>query len=95
MEEELQYLEDFLMEIELLDQIEAQLSKFNVFETLSMFHNEIRHSNVLSWLMKPKDNHGLGDIFLKKVITTNFSRESSIYEELRIINAGINYNRFK
>lgn len=29
---------------------------------------EIRHSNVLSWLLDYKGNHGLGSVFLEKLI---------------------------
>lgn len=66
MEEELEVLENFLMEIEMLDKIESRLSEFNVFETLKIFHTEIRHSNVLAWLIKPLENHGLGEYFIRK-----------------------------
>jgi hypothetical protein len=68
MEEELQVLEDFLMEIEILDDIESKVSVFNVFETLGLFHTEIRHSNVLAWLLKPQENHGLGESFFKNLL---------------------------
>ncbi|MCP3027027.1 PD-(D/E)XK nuclease family protein [Halobacillus sp. A5] len=61
-------LEHFLMDIEILDEIDSKLAHFNVFETLGMIHTEIRHSNVLSWLLSPTENHGLGDYVLKKVI---------------------------
>ncbi|SES13160.1 PD-(D/E)XK nuclease family protein [Salipaludibacillus aurantiacus] len=52
--QDLEHLENFMMEIELLDQIETKLSVFNVFETLDIYHTEIRHSNVLAWLLKPQ-----------------------------------------
>jgi hypothetical protein len=68
MEQELKAIENFLMDIELLDRIESSLSKFNVFETLNILHTEIRHSNVLAWLMKPLENHGLSDNFIRKLL---------------------------
>ncbi|MCP3032367.1 PD-(D/E)XK nuclease family protein [Halobacillus sp. A1] len=61
-------LERFLMDIEILDDIDSKLAHFNVFETLGMIHTEIRHSNVLSWLLTPNENHGLGDYVIKKVV---------------------------
>lgn len=61
-------LEEFLMDIEILDKIEAKLAHFNVFETLGVIHTEIRHSNVLSWLLTPTENHNLGDYVIKKVV---------------------------
>lgn len=60
-------LEEFLMDIEILEQVEKEVSVFNAFETLSIMHTEIRHSNVLAWLMTPMENHGLGDYILKKI----------------------------
>src|SRR5690606_20582815 len=61
-------LEEFLMDIEILDELEAKISEFNVFETLNIINTEIRHSNVLGWLLNPTENHGLGDYVLRKVI---------------------------
>lgn len=67
-DENLKCIEDFLMDIEILDKINTKISKFNAFESLGIVNNEIRHSNVLAWLFNPNDNHGLDDIFLKKFI---------------------------
>lgn len=35
--------------------------RFNAFDVLGIAKTEIRHSNVLAWLMDPAENHGLGD----------------------------------
>jgi len=67
-ENSLRELEEFLLDIEILDQLESKLNVFNLFETLDIHRTEIRHSNVIAWLMKPLENHGLGDIFLKKFL---------------------------
>ncbi|MGE7602985.1 PD-(D/E)XK nuclease family protein [Peribacillus sp. NPDC097675] len=66
--ENLAELEAFLLDIEILDQLESRLNVFNLFETLDIHRTEIRHSNVIAWLMKPLENHGLGDIFLRKFL---------------------------
>jgi hypothetical protein len=42
---------------------------FNPFNILAIENYEIRHSNVLAWLLNPNGNHGLGDYFLKKVLS--------------------------
>ncbi len=65
-------IEDLLMDMEIFEQIETKLSNFNAFETLGIVNAEIRHSNVLAWLLNPKENHGLGDVFIKKLIQTLF-----------------------
>lgn len=63
-------LKDFLMDIEILDQLELHSSKFNVFQTLGIVNAEIRHSNVMAWLLSPRENHDMGDYILKKLIQT-------------------------
>ena len=40
-------------------------SKFNTFDVLQYSDYEIRHSNVLAWLLRPDDTHGIGSRFLK------------------------------
>ena len=41
---------------------------FNVFDVLRNAEYEIRHSNVLAWLLDPNENHGIGDRFLRNFI---------------------------
>ncbi|MFA9397435.1 MAG: PD-(D/E)XK nuclease family protein [Clostridiaceae bacterium] len=71
-------IEELLMDMEIFEQIESKLSRFNVFETLGLVNTEIRHSNVLAWLLNPKENHGLGDVFIKKFIQTLFYLNKNI-----------------
>lgn len=49
-----------------LSQLEARLSQFNVFRVLRADKHEIRHSNMLAWLLDPEEAHGLGDRFLRR-----------------------------
>ena len=39
--------------------------EFNTFDVLQYADYEIRHSNVLAWLLRPDDTHGIGPRFLK------------------------------
>ena len=39
--------------------------EFNTFDVLQYANYEIRHSNVLAWLLRPGDTHGLGARFLE------------------------------
>lgn len=83
-------LEEFLKDIEILEPLERIRSEFNVFETLGIIHTEIRHSRVLSWLLDPSENHGLGDYVLKKFIqTAGFlhyyeQSENKLYDPLKL-----------
>lgn len=40
---------------------------FNAFDVLRYSDYEIRHSNVLAWLLTPGETHGVGDAFLRSV----------------------------
>lgn len=41
---------------------------FNVFEALGIAKQEIRHSRFLAYLLDPRESHGFGDRFLRKVL---------------------------
>lgn len=81
--QEIKALENFLMDIEILDTLETKLVNFNLFETLGIVNTEIRHSNVLAWLLSPRENHGLGDIILKVFVQRLFQQYNS---ELKNVN---------
>jgi hypothetical protein len=63
---DIEYLEEFVLSNPELDKLENLLSEFNIFETLNLTHAEIRHSNVIAWLLDPSANHGLGPYFIKQ-----------------------------
>lgn len=52
-------LKMFLLDLKSLEQI-TQKSKFNPFDVLKISRTEIRHSNMLAWLLDPNESHGLG-----------------------------------
>lgn len=68
LEEDWKKLERFLMDIDVLDDLNSYLTDFNAFETLGIVNTEIRHSNVLGWILDPHENHGMQDTYLKKFI---------------------------
>ena len=43
----------------------VESKEFNTFDVLRYADYEIRHSNVLAWLLRPADTHGIGSRFLK------------------------------
>ena len=55
-------LTNLLLDIDRLNELESR--KFNVFDVLKISRTEIRHSNVLAWLMDPYETHGLGHTVL-------------------------------
>ena len=60
-------LQRFLLDIDCLDELLPWTGKFNIFDVLKISRTEIRHSNTLSWLLDPTENHGLGDAYLKGI----------------------------
>ena len=65
---QLNLLKNFILNNPDLDRLEGMLIDFNVFETLDIVAAEIRHSNVLGWILNPSANHGLGDYFLRRFL---------------------------
>ena len=67
-----QCLDDLISAIEGLEQeleaLRADGEALNVFEVLGITNTEIRHSNVIAWLMRPNGNHGLGGCVLAALI---------------------------
>ena len=47
---------------------ELQAPAFNPFDVLQVADFEIRHSNVLSWLLRPGGTHGIGGRFLRALV---------------------------
>ncbi|WP_193215124.1 PD-(D/E)XK nuclease family protein [Luteolibacter marinus] len=48
------------------EDLERMLGGFNLFQVLKFEYGEIRHSNVLGWILDPSESHGLDELFLKK-----------------------------
>lgn len=69
-----QALKDFLLDIDCLKQLDEWTDNFNLFDVLKITNLEIRHSNILSWIFDPNENHGLGDSFIKSFITKVISK---------------------
>jgi hypothetical protein len=76
------------------DWLELESSRPNLFNILGATHNELRHSNILAWLMTPSESHTIGEAFLKRFLRevaqdekTNLSQlavEKLHYDEVEI-----------
>jgi hypothetical protein len=42
--------------------------KINIFNIIKNGATEIRHSNILAWLLHVRENHGLGELFVRELI---------------------------
>jgi len=61
-------LEDFLVGNRDLERLEALLDRFNILEALGVVRQELRHSDFLRFLLDPRNPHGLGDAFVKRLL---------------------------
>ena len=61
-------LKEFLLDINCLEELLPWSGKFNLFDVLKAARNEIRHSNVLAWLLDANENHEICDAFIKRII---------------------------
>ena len=71
-EEQEKALAGLMLDDEWPSSLSEWLSGVNVFDVLKLTGVEIRHSNMLAWLLDPSESHGLGtaflDCFIKKVV---------------------------
>jgi hypothetical protein len=51
-----------------LERLEDALREFNLFVALGAVTAELRHSSFLAWLLDPNENHGFGDILVKRLL---------------------------
>ena len=58
-------LKNFLLDIECLSKLET--NSFSIFDVLKIARTEIRHSNVLAWLLNPNENHGYSHSFISRL----------------------------
>ena len=61
-------LKAFIDDNEDLERLETLVDGFNMFESLGLVRQEIRHSAFLRWLLDPRETHGLGDYWLRQFL---------------------------
>ena len=72
------------LEMELAD-LQAGPNELNVFEVLGITNTEIRHSNVIAWLMRPGGSHGLDDAVLSRLIGRSGGTPPEDMRDFRIL----------
>ena len=68
MDDDEQLLKAFVINNKNLELLESKLNEFNPFRVLNIESGEIKHSNVLAWLLDPSGNRKLGSRILKKFL---------------------------
>lgn len=77
-------LKEFLLDIDCLNSLKPWISRVNIFDVLKVSRTEIRHSNMLSWLLDANENHGLGDIFVKSILQIIVKDNRTYFESKKI-----------
>ena len=62
-----QCLKRFLLDIDCIRDLEYRIQGFNPFDVLKINRKEIRHSNVLAWLLDPNESHGYSHKILEQL----------------------------
>ena len=79
MDDNQQAIMNFLNDIDCLTPLDNWRNPVNVFDILKIDMIEIRHSNILAWLLNPHENHGVEATVLKKLIRYGISIEKGKY----------------
>ena len=58
-------LDDFILNSSQLLELSPFLKDVNIFDVLRINDYEIRHSNILAWLLDPYGSHGIGNLFVR------------------------------
>lgn len=85
-------LDTFLVDNDDLAKLNGRLGTFDLFRVLRIERAEIRHSNVLAWLLTPGETHGLGDVFLRRFLSRLLLENDGI--DVRLTPAQVELTRF-
>lgn len=78
-------IKELLLDINCLDRINPWICGMNIFDVLKISRTEIRHSNILAWLLDANESHGLGDFVVRGLIQ-RVIQEHQTYCEARHTN---------
>lgn len=79
-------LKRFLLDVKCLDKLSKWTNRFNLFDVLDITKAEIKHSNMLAWLMTPTENHGFNDSillgFIQFCVSNGAIKQDKIFDVL-------------
>lgn len=85
LEEQVKELEGFIFNNEELEKLESIVDKFNIFSSLGIINQEIRHSNFLAWLLDPNETHNVSDYFTTSFLKLAAYNDSNENPDLNLI----------
>ncbi len=63
-----QALQDFLLDIDCLDELRPWTDEVNIFDILNISKQEKYHSQMIAWLLDVHENHGFGMAFFRMIL---------------------------
>jgi len=85
LEEQVKELEGFIFNNKELEKLESIEDKFNIFSSLGIINQEVRHSNFLAWLLNPNETHNLADYFTTRFLKLAVYNDSNEIPDLNLI----------
>ena len=85
LEEQVKELEGFIFNNKELEKLESIEDKFNIFSSLGIINQEVRHSNFLAWLLNPNETHNLADYFTTRFLKLAVYNDSNENPDLNLI----------
>ncbi len=77
-DQNLKALEAFLVGNADLERLEAMLGRFNIFEAIGVVRQELRHSDLLAFLLDPRSSHRMGDAFVKRLLQRALATDKAV-----------------
>ena len=85
-EQQVKELEKFIFNNETLEKLESIIDRFNIFTSLGVVNQELRHSSFLAWLLDPSETHNLSDYFTSRFLKLATNNKTDQRSELNLIN---------
>jgi hypothetical protein len=82
-------LERFVVDNRDLERLESLLSQFNVFEAVGVVRQELRHSDFLAFMLDARQTHGLGDVFMRRLLQGAVQRGTATSSSISAIDLDV------
>ncbi|HBJ1652005.1 PD-(D/E)XK nuclease family protein [Clostridium botulinum] len=77
-------LQKFFLDIDSLERLKPWIFGVNIFDVLKISRTEIRHSNMLAWLLDANEGHGLKDNVIKSMVQKVVQNNQSYFLNKKI-----------
>lgn len=83
-DQQIEELEKLIFDNPDLENLESIIDQFNIFSSLGIINQEIRHSNFLAWLLNPSETHNLSDYFLNLFLKSAIKNNQTGFSDLSV-----------